>query len=402
MDVVAVQVETWLRAFTAFAQNKRLAQGFLQKGLQRKKWIIVGGGILSYLMWVRYRRYKYIVMIRKKYPNPLDVLNNPEIAQEIHATTMKKEFPSTELALFKTFTIPTISKLLVATKQFEHDASRRAEDTELLLNEIVDTYGRIQKQLQKDPDTPEEDIQAQWKRPTLALERLNELHGKYSILNEDYIYTLSLFIFEPISWINRFEWRTLDEREINALFRVWYDVGIAMKMKDVPDTPEKMLAFKNMYAQKKIAYAPSNWKCGEPTVRHLLSNLPRCLQETAYTLSLYVLPSVLDTEDVVAFRLPHAESKLITYLFRATMFLRALFIRYWMLPRSHYVNRTPFYATTTSTGVDRYVPEFDYYQRRIYKDGYLISELGPDHFKPPFCHEAVIQPSFCPSLLAKK
>lgn len=42
---------------------------------------------------------------------------------------------------------------------------------------------------------------------------MNELHGKYNILNGDYIYTLSLFTDEPVNWINRYEWRQLDIRE---------------------------------------------------------------------------------------------------------------------------------------------------------------------------------------------
>lgn len=112
----------------------------------------------------------------------------------------------------------------MATGEFKKDSTRRAEDTELVLMEITETHSRIQKQLCKDPNTPEEDIKAQWKRPDMALTRLNELHGKYNILNDDYLYTLSLFIFEPVSWINRYEWRQLDEREINVrllCYTIW-------------------------------------------------------------------------------------------------------------------------------------------------------------------------------------
>jgi hypothetical protein len=125
----------------------------------------------------------------------------------------------TELALFKTFSIPTISKLLAATNEFGRNCPRWTEDTGLILSEIVDTYGRIQKQLIINPDTPKQDIDLQWKRPEEALRRLNEIHGKYNILNDDYIYTLSLFIFEPVSCFNRYDWRTLDEREFNVSWK---------------------------------------------------------------------------------------------------------------------------------------------------------------------------------------
>lgn len=122
---------------------------------------------------------------------------------------------------------------MVATGEFKKDCTRRAEDTELVLMEITETHSRIQKQLGKDPNTPEEDIKAQWKRPDIALTRLNELHGKYNILNDDYLYTLSLFIFEPVSWINRYEWRQLDEREINVRLYVIQYGCILLKNKTI-------------------------------------------------------------------------------------------------------------------------------------------------------------------------
>jgi hypothetical protein len=125
---------------------------------------------------------------------------------------------SLELALFKTFTVPTISKILACTGEFGNDVkvARRAEDTDLIICEVVEIYGRVQKQLEKDSNTPKNDISFQYDRSTQSIDRLNELHAKYPILNGDYLYTLSLFVFVPISWINRFEWRELDEREVNV------------------------------------------------------------------------------------------------------------------------------------------------------------------------------------------
>lgn len=124
-----------------------------------------------------------------------------------------------ELALFKTFTVPSISKILAGTNEFSggmERSIRRTEDTALLISELNETYGRVQNQLKKDPTTSKENIEKQQHRHSEAIQRMNELHGKYPILNGDYLYTLALFVFEPISWINRYEWRQLDEREINV------------------------------------------------------------------------------------------------------------------------------------------------------------------------------------------
>lgn len=87
---------------------------------------------------------------------------------------------SLELALFKTFTVPTISKILACTGEFGNDVkvARRAEDTDLIICEVVEIYGRVQKQLEKDSNTPKNDISFQYDRSTQSIDRLNELHAK--------------------------------------------------------------------------------------------------------------------------------------------------------------------------------------------------------------------------------
>jgi hypothetical protein len=199
--------------------------------------------VLVYLGIVRYLRYKNIKSIIKKYPDPQQVLDDPAVAKEIYSMTMSKEFPckffnffysffltwviivlgrqGTELALFKTYAIPTISKILAGTGELGKRCPRRVEDTELILGEMLHTYSRIQKQLKINPNTPKEDIEAQWLRPQEATARLNEIHGNYTILNDDYLYTAALFVTEPQSWINRFDWRKLDVRESNVSFIKW-------------------------------------------------------------------------------------------------------------------------------------------------------------------------------------
>lgn len=125
---------------------------------------------------------------------------------------------SLEFALFKPFATPSVSKLLVSTREFLDRCPRRAEDTELILSEIIDAYPRIQNELKRNPHTTisEKDIRKQYERREASINRLNELHGKYPISNDDYLYTLVLFVTEPIRWINQWEWRKLDIREINV------------------------------------------------------------------------------------------------------------------------------------------------------------------------------------------
>jgi hypothetical protein len=123
---------------------------------------------------------------------------------------------SLEFALFKPFATPSVSKLLVSTREFLDRCPRRAEDTELILSEIIDAYPRIQNELKRNPHISEKDMRKQYDRREASINRLNELHGKYPISNDDYLYTLVLFVTEPIRWINSWEWRKLDVREVNA------------------------------------------------------------------------------------------------------------------------------------------------------------------------------------------
>ncbi|KAI8094459.1 hypothetical protein BDF21DRAFT_442423 [Thamnidium elegans] len=215
------------------------------------------------------------------YPDPQQALDDVEIAKEIAAITLKKEFPF----FFKVFTIPTISKLLVATGEFANACPRRIKDTQLILYEMLDT---------SNPNIPQQDTDDQCKR----------------------------------------------EKEVtDSLYRVWYDVSITVNIENFPRSPEKLFEF--------TVYSPSNWKCGENTARLLFTRfLPSFLHEKGYQMSLRLLPFVLSPDDVIAFGLLYKKSKLITWALEGLLGLRAIMIRCFMLPRLEFVCRTPFYANT--------------------------------------------------------
>ena len=58
-----------------------------------------------------------------------------------------------------------------------------------------------------------------------ALRRMNQMHGRFAIANDDFLYVLSTFIFEPIRWNARFGWRPMCEQERLAMFHFWREVG---------------------------------------------------------------------------------------------------------------------------------------------------------------------------------
>ncbi|KAI8137241.1 hypothetical protein BJV82DRAFT_636293 [Fennellomyces sp. T-0311] len=344
---------------------------------------ILLGALLCYVAAVRYYRYKCINDLRRKYPDPDVILKNGKIAQEIYCQTFRKEFPlvcreSIEFALFKTFTVPTVSKILIGSREFEKHPLRRAEDTELILSEIIDVYPRIQNELINHRSVTSKEKAKQYERAEVSIHRLNQLHGKYPILNDDYIFTVALFVYEPIRWINAFEWRQLDVREINAFFKVWYDIGLKMNIKNLPDTFERLIEFKQQYEQTAVRYSPSNWKVAEPTLCLLTSRLPRFMAPVIR----HALPCLLEKIDRIAFGIEEPRW-FMTVALHVTMRLRANFIRYLCLPRREFWTRTPWQPEKNG----KYMPTFCIYGT-VYPEGYSISELGPAKFAPqcPIMH----------------
>ncbi|KAI7906373.1 uncharacterized protein BX663DRAFT_191052 [Cokeromyces recurvatus] len=297
---------------------------------------------------------------------------------EIYSNIFRKEFPlfarcSLEFALFKPFSMPSVSKLLVSTREFLDRCPRRAEDTELILSEMIDPYPRIQNELRRNPHITEREVIKQYERREAAIDRLNEIHGKYPISDEDYLYTLVLFVVEPIRWINSWEWRKLDIREINAIFKVWHEIGTKMKIKNIPDTLDEWYKVQREYVVKLVSYHPNNWRCAVPTIQLLGSRLPSFMLPLLYK----ILPCLLEESECKAFGIQSA-SIFMRFIFNISISLRAIFIRYLCLPRDIYDLRTPFHANEKG----RYVPHYFIYKPHIYSNGYRVEELGPEKFMP--------------------
>ena len=170
------------------------------------------------------------------------------------------EFPwdttrALELALFRTFAVPSVAALLDSTGEFARGAQKRYDDTDLILSTIVEA------------GYDSED----GKR---AIRRMNSIHGRFAISNEDFLYVLSWFVFEPIRWNARFGWRPLIETEKRATFEFWREVGRRMAIRDLPETYDELERLNEDYERRHFRRTAASERVGRATRDMFLAWFP--------------------------------------------------------------------------------------------------------------------------------
>jgi hypothetical protein len=258
--------------------------------------------------------------------------------QRIVFLTTCYEFPfdttrSLEFALYRTYCVPTISALLDQTGEFAARPQKRYDDTDLIVSELME-WGY-------DSD-----------RGTRALRRMNQLHGRFAIANEDYLYVLSTFVFEPIRWNARYGWRLMCEQERLAMYYFWREVGSRMNIRQLPTAYEAFERYNVEYEQRHYRYSDANHRVGAATRDLFLSWFPRLLHPVARP-AIYAL---MDDPLIEAFGFPRP-SPLMRRLVTKALRARAKMLR-WLPPRTRPRLRT----------------EMKHY---TYPRGYVIEKLGP-------------------------
>lgn len=196
-------------------------------------------------------------MKNKQYTNEIAELNPETDWHRIAFLLTFHCFPwdmekALEFALFRTFGIPDISRLLASTGEFTQRTRKRYDDTELILYEI----------LENGMDS---------ERGKLAIERMNAMHGRFKIANESYLYILSTFVFEPIRWMDKFGWRPFTNAEKEATFINYRELAKRMGIQEVPETLEKFGEFNRNYERDNFKFDPANHQVGMKTLDLLLS-----------------------------------------------------------------------------------------------------------------------------------
>ena len=248
------------------------------------------------------------------------------------------EFPfdttrALEFALYRTYCVPSISGLLDRTGEFVARPQKRYDDTDIIVSELME-WGY-------DSD-----------RGKRALRRMNQIHGRFDISNDDFLYVLSTFVYEPIRWNTNFGWRLMCAQEKLGMFYFWREVGRRMNIKELPESYEAFEQFNVDYEGTHFRYSDANHRIGAATRDLFLSWFPRI----ARPIGRRAIYAIMDDALLTSFGFPKPW-RITRWLVHRTLVLRGFFAGLFP-PRKKPRLRTEMGHPS-------------------YPGGYVIEQLGP-------------------------
>ncbi|MFI9491061.1 MULTISPECIES: oxygenase MpaB family protein [Streptomyces] len=257
---------------------------------------------------------------------------------EIYRLTVTYEFPwdvtrALELALYRTYAVPSIGRLLARTAELTERSQKRYDDTALLLDTVVE-HGF-------DSDAGR-----------TAIRRVNRMHRSYDISNDDMRYVLCTFVVTPKRWLDTYGWRPLSGHELRAFAAYYRTLGSHMGIKDLPRTYEDFERTLDSYEAEHFGWDAGGREVSDATLALMASWYPGPLAPVVRRASL----ALLDDSLLRAFRYD-PPGPLARKLTRGALRLRARAVRL-LPPRT-----TPHYA--------RQNPEI-----KGYPQGYEVARLG--------------------------
>jgi hypothetical protein len=182
---------------------------------------------------------------------------------EIYRQLVTLEFPwdftrSLELALYRTYAVPTIGQLLAQTAELTERSQKRYDDTALLLDAVLEHGFET------------EDGKG-------AIRRINQMHRAYDISNDDMLYVLSTFVVMPTRWLESYGWRALTEHEKRAAVAYYRLLGRRMGIKDIPDPHEEFEKLLDDYEETHYRFDEDSRAVSDATLELMVSWYPRAL-----------------------------------------------------------------------------------------------------------------------------
>lgn len=264
---------------------------------------------------------------------------------EIFRLVSQYEFPweyvqGTSIAFMRDYGVPSISRLLDRTGEFEHHGQKRYDDT------ILIAYEGTAETLESP-------------RGRAAIRHLNRIHGKYDIPNDEFRYVLATTIVGPKRFIDAYGWRPLHPHEVEAMCRVTTRLGQLMGIKDLPSSYEDYERLLDEYEAERFEFAPENRRVAEASLRIVENWYPSLVRPLVRRVNVAMLDDPLRE----ALGLPRQPRWLSRLLDRALR-VRSHVLRVVVPPRPE---SKPYVHDPS----------------RTYPFGYSLSDLGPDWLREP-------------------
>jgi hypothetical protein len=258
----------------------------------------------------------------------------PEIVRNL----VTHEFPwdtiqALSFALFRTYAVPGIGRLLDETGVFADDVQKRYDDTALLL-EPPGFLGF------DHPDT------------RTAIRRINQMHRSYDIPNDQMRYVLSTFVVVPRRWMDDYGKRPFTPHEVSAIVHYYRTLGRHLGITDIPETFDAFSNLMDTYEAEHFAFDEGARRVADVTLGLVTTFYPKPLRRAVEVFS----KALMDEPLLRAFRydVPHP---VVVRTCRAALRARGRLLRFFP-PR-----RRP-----------KLVADFSWV--RSYPDGYDLAQLG--------------------------
>jgi hypothetical protein len=264
------------------------------------------------------------------------VRDNHEISLHVSAY----DFPWDNLqalsfALFRTYAVPSIGRLLDETGEFTQRVQKRYDDTGILLEEVQKHgFGH--------------------QRGRSAVRRINQMHGRFDISDDDFRYVLSTFVVVPKRWMDDFGFRSMTPNEVVATTNYYLELGRHMNIKDLPADFAGFERLLDDYEAEHFAFDAGGRRVADSTL-DLMTTFPPSSWLPKWLAKRFAF-ALMDEPLLRAFRYPGV-SRVEQVLFRGGMRARGLLLR--LFP---------------ARSEPKWVEQFGYF--RTYPAGYEIDDLG--------------------------
>ncbi|KAG7447083.1 uncharacterized protein BT62DRAFT_1005492 [Guyanagaster necrorhizus] len=266
--------------------------------------------LLVYLVTVCYLRYRRLhavqTRIRASAKEP-----SPSEAQSALQGALLYDVPfftrlGAQVALLKTYGIPSIPALLLKTGEFstERKLTKRVTDmnafpaplTALLISTFISCP--LEHSLTTAESTP-----CLGPRGNIALARVNWLHRRYNI-----------------RLVARLDWRPYSPEEANCNFLMWKDIGWRMNIKEIPGTLGELEDRSRQYESTHMVPSESSHQLANMALEYMSTRVPN-------------IPGARsDLRGSGLSRLP-SPSKYAQTFVKTALAVRAFIVRNFMLPQ---------------------------------------------------------------------